>query len=341
MSKAPMSRIKLPLLLVALLTMATGCGSGTRSESSSGATTSTRAESTQPRPSASVTTTTAAASNFTVIPFFYTTEGPTNGFLTGLVDIAVVNTTGKPSVAQRVTGVQARVETQEGQTYPAGLFSFLGSARSYKSYDDTFRQRTFGLPAQASTTFSFSGNLPPGLPISMALDANPTDEGLQQVIKFQFAQAAHPTRVVLSAPGLSASIDLTTAAAKSPKPTGPPGVTVKALGDLTAQLSALNSKIRLVPSGCIQEQSYPSDYMLQFTAVNSDQFNESRLAVDYAVWYQSGVLVQTYARSGDPFAIVGPAQTLNGKVKFHDLGAPKYLVVYSGGNTTLYDLGCK
>ena len=282
-----------------------------------------------------------SVADFAILPFFFTTEDAGDGWKVGRVDLAFVNTSDHLLEFPRVDNIQITVQTLEGKNYPADLFSFLGDPSLYKMYK--FGTRGFELPGKPTGLLHVEGDLPlpRKLPISMVISPG-SNGGVQHVIQFRFAQAAHPTRLLLSSLNFNYTIDLLAPGADSPFPALPSGLSTSSLVELANALRQVNSKLQIDFGSCAQSEEYPYDFLLPFRVTNANQLDEERLNVSYAIWYSSGVYRVSPTSTGPLFKI-GPGQTVKDNLKFADWGVPTYFALYSADRTqlSLYRLECK
>lgn len=291
------------------------------------------------------------------MPFGYLIREAGNGWKDGTVILGFVNTTDQPLDPQKVSFqvLEATVETEEGKTYPASLYFAECPERCNVPWKPT---------TEIKIAWGKQLPLPSRLPVSMIWVVEPKSPGsrgvqaVYNIVNFRFAQAAHPTRLVLRSPDTTFTIDLSSGMA-IPTPAPLVGFSSKSLDDLATALNQRNSKIQVTFGKCfLLGEKYGGaaiNYALPYTVTNTNQLDEEKVEAPFGVWYPSGVYqidAWTHYRADSTAHTVlriqaGPGQTIAQELWMYKgtLGGdptPTYLVEYSPDQTQvqLYELGC-
>jgi len=240
---------------------------------------------------------------------------------------------------------EATVETLEGKTYPANTY-FADALYTYNWTPSNKFLVAWGdqLP------------IPPKLPISMIFARSRTApneqtgyQHVRNVVRFRFAQAAHPTQLVLRFTTFKYVLDLSSGTVAPPAP--PADLPSLPLSDFTNAIGRLNSNLQVDFGQCYLGWTNNDYYMLPYTVTNTNQLDEEKLTIDAAVWFSSGVYVLRRLSEEDEGGLelhAGPGQTVKNEFDVETdgtrlgWGMPEYLVTYTPERSQyqVYKLEC-
>lgn len=294
--------------------------------------------------------------DFDIVPFKYTEKDAGDGWKEGVVILGFINITDYPLAPQKVSFqvLEATVETIEGKTYPVDLYfaecpwrcnaPWIPSNAFVVAWDDL-------LP------------VPPQLPISMLYAYSPHSPASAQfysvayfynIAWFRFAQAAHPTRLILRSPTLEFTIELSVEAAT---PVPPAGFSARSLKDLADELNRRNPNLQITFGQCAwKKHNYNISYALPYTITNANQFDEEQVDTPFALWFPSGYydMYEWSHPERNPrnywllHIQAGPGQTvrrdmeMQARLPQESMTMPTYLVIYSSDQkqSQAYKLEC-
>jgi hypothetical protein len=328
---------------ITLIVVSLACGSATTINAP---TPVSRQSTVQNTPTAS-----PSKNDFLIVPFGYDVRDGGEGWKEGSIVLGFVNTSDRLLNPQKVVFqfVEATVETLEGKTYPANLY--LAGLAYTDVLTNVFQVALDKLPP-----------IPSKLPISAIAAVLPTHgatieyQNFRNIIRFRFAQAAHPTQLILRSPTSKVTIDLSSET-ESTTPTPLPGFSAHSLNNFANAISQLNPRLQVEIGECrlrLNDYGNADYYTLPYTATNTNQLDEEQLDFAYATWHSTGIYdiydpalvrnMQGYRQ----FVKAGPGQTVKGELKWYGptfyvyQGLPIYLVVYGSDQmqVQIYDLGC-
>ena len=297
----------------------------------------------QPTRTPTPTPTPTAQFGLQIIPFDYQVGDAFGGWREATLRVAYVNNSNRAVGPRCLLFRGERFRGQAGDTCEPGQTIIISDA-----YVETSEGKTY--PAEPSTPgFRLGGfgsdhplPIPPGFPFYDP----PQAFGSPESFKFQFAQAAHPTRLVLHGTS-DIAIDLVSV------PTAIPTPDLKRVA--TKPLSALAGRVLLdqmdklkatLNGTCYHQQveGFGMEYVLPLTVVNRDQLDEATAEPDffYAVYYRDN----SFAYHGlTEYLYAGPGQTVTDSIMLPDSTgynvSPDYLLLWEKGEYPVaYTLNC-
>lgn len=289
-----------------------------------------------------------------IIVFNYQAKDVGEGWKEGTVRLAFENTSDRPLPAQCLIFQKQKEEsswgwsespcTQVHQVVITDLYIETREGKTYPAEPPSAEVRLGAVGADPRYT------IPPGFPFQHIYRG----WGVSfDTISFRFAQAAHPTRLVLQREtGEPIILDLTSAPQTVPTP-DLSRYTVQPISELAQRaIVDIPGKVKFSFDGQCYHQHisgfYQGGIVLPWTLVNYNQFEAEKVDPDfpYAVYYPEGILNYDELLSFE--WEVGPGQTerdeeiiLDEDVGEEDVVATHMIVFGKGGELTVYKLDCE